>query len=510
MSIRIRTMLLTAVLSVVMIVLPLIAQDSNDNTTSEQATPATLLTDPFLQLPTADSVTVVWFTEWPGTGHIVSYGDDLDQTVTADTMQLSRMAEDAGSRVGTQVDGDTTIYDGYTKRDIYRHEATVDGLTAGERVPYTVSSTTETGEIVTSDTFSLQPLPEAGQPLQILLTSDHQLKTMTPANLEMVEQTADDIDAVFFAGDLVNVPDRASEWFDDNRGFAFFPGLQGNASHTLDRTTESNGITYNTQRTYVGGEIIQNAALFPVIGNHEVMGRYDTVTDVGAQFNDPRPRDAAEARYEQLADQVNPTADPAIREQWILDNSFNTISYEELFTLPQDGPEGEKYYSVSYGDVYLISLYSTRIWRTPSVGSRGKYSESLDSLNRPDDWGYGDFIFWDLREGSAQHTWLQEQLTSDAFRNARYQVVLLHQAPHGVGDNYNPVFTDPQQTIDYDEQGSHRGGALRVSYRPGHPDDGCAADAGRRRRRPDVLRSLAPVVPHAGKRHQLPRIVQRR
>ncbi|CCQ60429.1 hypothetical protein CWATWH0401_3766 [Crocosphaera watsonii WH 0401] len=26
----------------------------------------------------------------------------------------------------------------------------------------------------------------------------------------------------FFAGDLVNIPDRASEWFDDKRGGAFF------------------------------------------------------------------------------------------------------------------------------------------------------------------------------------------------------------------------------------------------------------------------------------------------
>ena len=50
---------------------------------------------------------------------------------------------------------------------------------------------------------------------------------MTPANLQKVVETVGRVDAVFFAGDLVNIPDRASEWFDDARGLAFFPWLTG-------------------------------------------------------------------------------------------------------------------------------------------------------------------------------------------------------------------------------------------------------------------------------------------
>jgi len=452
---------LLVLVAVALLTLPVLAQDDAD----EAVAPPTLLTDPFLQLPTEDGVHVVWFTEWEGSDHVVTYGPDLDMTADASSMQLSRTAEDAQSWVGEQ-NGDGSIYNGYTPREIWRHEAYVEGLEQGVRVPYFVTSIAPDGTELVSDTYTLQPLPAPGQGLSILLTSDHQLKAMTPANLEMVERVAGEggIDAVFYPGDLQNIPDRASEWFDDNRGWAFFPGLQGNGGYVFEATREEDGITFNTTRTYVGGEIIQHAPLFPSVGNHETMGRFNPGNSLGAQYNDPQPRAVAEARYEEIADLVNPTGDPAIREQWILDNSHNFITYQELFTLPDDSPGGEGYWALEYGDVYIISLYSTRIWRTPALGdnARGKYRERLADLNTPDNWGYGDFIFEDLQEGSVQYEWLVEQLNSDAFQNARYKVVLMHQGPHGLGDNVNPTFAHPVQVIDYDEEG--RIEAVRYEY----------------------------------------------
>ena len=404
---------------------------------------AQLLTDPFLQLPTENSVRVVWFTEFEGREHEVRVEGT---TFAADTTKLSRMAEDASSRVGEQSE-DAQVYEGYTLRDIWRHEAQINGLTPGERVPYSVRSVDDEGADVMSDEFSLTPLPAKGQALKILLTSDHQLMPMTAANLQKVAKTLDQLDAVFLAGDLVNHPDRASEWFDNNqvsgRGGPFFQNLQGRANRVLE---------YDPDTTYTGGELIQNAPLFPVIGNHEVMGRVNPGTSIAEQFGDPHPKEIAEARYERLAETLNPGNSEAVREAWIQDNSFNTLSYEEIFSLPDDGPGGEKYYATEFGDVYMIGLYATRIWRTPSLGekARGKYREALADLNIPDAWGYGDFIFDDLSVGSEQYTWLAQQLSSEAFQNASYKVVVMHQAPHGVGDNYNPVFANPQQVLDYD------------------------------------------------------------
>jgi hypothetical protein len=439
------------------VLLGLLAVFASAPVMSQEAASPSLLTDPFLQLPTEDTVRVVWFTEWEGSRHIVTYGAALDQSVEAETMKMSRLAEDEASRVGQQTENGQ-VYRSWTPRDIWRHEAIVTGLTQGERTPYFVTSITDDGTEVRSAEFTLAPLPAPGQPLRILLTSDHQLMPNTPANLQAVVETmgVGTIDAVFLAGDLQNIPDRASEWFDDNRGRAFFPGLQGRAAATVEKTLEENGIRSVTTTTYTGGPIIQYAPLFPATGNHEVMGRFNRGTSTSAQYNDPQPRHVAEARYERLADLINPTNDPAIREQWIIDNSWNTITYEELFSLPDDSPGRETYYAIQFGDVYLISLFSTRIWRTPGLGpnDRGKYREPEQYLTNPDMWGYGDFIFEDLAEGSPQYNWLVEQLNSDAFKNAPIKIVMMHQGPHGVGDNYNPPMAHPVQIIDRDEAGN--------------------------------------------------------
>ena len=422
-----------------------------------------LLTDPFLQHPTEDGVHVVWFTEWQGRKHTVRYGNDLDMTAEAGSTPMSRMAEDADSHIDQNRKPKTTETP-LTAREIWRHEAYIQGLVQGERVAYYVESIDDGGTAVKSRTFSLQPLPGPGQPLKILLTSDHQSKPMTAANLEMVEKTVGLLDGVFFAGDLVNIPDRASEWFDDDRGSAFFPCLQGKGAHILDRTLKKNQTPPKTVRTYRGGAIIQHAPLFPVVGNHEVMGRFDPSSNLNDQFSNPQPRAVAQQRYKEAAHLVNPDGLEEKARQWIEHNSFNTITYKEMFTLPSDGTGGENYYAVQFGDIFLIGLYATRIWRPPAPepSTPSKYLESDSSLDYPEDWGYGEFIFTDLQKGSEQYEWLADQLKSPEFRNSRYKIVMMHQAPHGFGINHIPVFAHPVQIIDRDDSG--RVTSIRYEY----------------------------------------------
>lgn len=411
-----------------------------------------LLTDPFLQAPTPTSVQVVWFTEFVGVNHWVEYGDALNQQAVASTTQLSRMREDQKSRVGRQTE-DGQVYQQPVNRNIWRHEATVPAGTS--RIPYRVISVREGGRSVTSATFSLTALPPAGQPLKILLTSDHQLKPMTPANLQKVVETVGQVDAVFMAGDLVDFPDQASQWFDDNRGLAFFPSLQGRADYAL---------THNQRTTrYNGGAIIQFAPLFPAIGNHEVMGRFSMTSSLDDQFNDAIPRSVAMQRYMEVAQQINPTGNPAVQAAWVKNNSFNTDSYEEIFTLPDTGG-GKKYYAATIGDVRLISLFATNIWRVPSLqpDARGRYREREADLNAPERWGYGQHIFEPITPGSAQYTWLQAELNRPEFRQAKYKVVMFHHPPHSVGDNIVPAYTDPRQQIQRAPDG--RITAIRYEY----------------------------------------------
>lgn len=420
-----------------------------------QGSDLTLLTDPFLQLPTADAVRVVWFTEFAGDRHQVEYGENLEYNVEATTTQLSRVREDQKSRVGEQTEPGQ-LYLKPTQRSIWRHEAIVNDLSPGMRVPYRVVSTETDGRQAVSNLFTLSAAPASGQSLKVLLTSDHQLMPMTAANLQKVIETVGQVDAVFMAGDLVNVPDRASEWFDDNRGGAFFPALQGRAHYALEREGK---VT-----VYQGGAIAQQTPLFTAIGNHEVMGRFSMTTELGEQFNDPIPKSVAAQRYALNATQINPTNDPDIRESWLKDHSFNTDTYEEIFSLPESSPGGKTYYAVSFGDIRLVVLFATNIWRVPSLGpdAKGRYRERDADLEAPEKWGYGQHIFEPIFADSPQYNWLKQELNSPAFQQARYKIVMFHHPPHSLGDNIVPAYTAPVQLIDQDDSGQIQ--SIRYEY----------------------------------------------
>ena len=351
-----------------------------------------LLTDPFLQHPTPNSVRVVWFTEFMGTSHWVNYGENLEQSVLATTTQLSRTREDSPLTPPQE-------------RKIWRHEAEVTGLTPNKRIPYQVVS-----QEIKSKIFTLQPLPTPDKPLKILLTSDHQLMPMTSANMQKVVETIGHLDAVFFAGDLVNVADRASEWFDDQKGGAFFPCLQGRASYELERN--------DIKTTYQGGEIIQNTPLFPTIGNHEVMGRFSQTNSLNEQFNDAVPKD------------------------------FNTVTYQEIFTFPQ-------YYAITFGKIRLVVLYITNIWRFPNLdaSTKGRYQEKESDLENPEKWGYGQHIFEPICQGSKQYQWLEKELESEQFKTSEYKIIMFHHPPHTLGGNIVPPYTNPLQKVVYSPTG---------------------------------------------------------
>ncbi|MFM2062147.1 MAG: hypothetical protein RLZZ507_1817 [Cyanobacteriota bacterium] len=418
------------ILLFLVICLTLVSVSSLAKTT--MISPPQLLTDPFLQLPTKNSVRVVWFTEFLGDKHLVIYGDKLNKSSIAKTTKLSRTREDQLSRVANQTENGQ-VYQQPVKREIWRHEAEVTGLTPHLKVPYYVTSIREDGAKVNSEVFTLAASPKPGTPLKILLTSDHQLKPMTAANLQKVVETVGKVDGVWFAGDLVNVPDRASEWFDDNRGNALFPGLQGRAHYTM----ENNGVKF----TYTGGKIIQNAPMFTCIGNHEVMGRYQRTESLNDEFNDTIPREVAERLYGKKS---------------LKDSYFNTVTYEEIFTLPETKTGGKTYYAVTFGDARLVVLYITNMWRHPKLESdnKGRYIEPEKDFNTPENWGYGQLIYEPIFKGSQQYKWLQQELNSDEFKKGKYKVVMFHHPPHTLGDNIVPAYTNPVQIIKRDQAGN--------------------------------------------------------
>ncbi|NEP06816.1 MAG: metallophosphoesterase, partial [Okeania sp. SIO4D6] len=111
---------------------------------------------------------------------------------------------------------------------------------------------------------------------------------------------------------------------------------------------------------------------------------------------------------------------------------------------------------VTFGDVCLIVLYITNIWRVPRLddNARGKYREQKKDFDNPAEWGYGQHIFEPINQGSEQYNWLEKELASQEFKQAKYKVVMFHHPPHSLGENAIPAYTNPIQYIDRDENGN--------------------------------------------------------
>lgn len=404
-----------------------------------------LITDPMLTGPGEGEISVVWYTTVPGDGHRVVFGDALDAEVAATSYRMTQLFEDEqsdvlGRRVAPPREGEVVM-----EQEIYRHEARITGLEANRRVPYYAVTTINDVDFK-SEVFTLQPLPSPDQPVKLLITSDQQNRAMAPANFEKVVETVGKVDAVLFAGDLVDTPNRASEWFyrsTENRP-PFFPSLQGNYDQI------------RPEHPYSGGEILQHAPLLATIGNHESPGIFDRSERLSRQDNNPQPRWFARWRWEQLSDSER-AATGMDEEEFVRANSFDHVTYYEMWNLPENGVPGEdpeNYYSVRYGNVSLISMNVSRVWRNWNNGfgsndNPGKFKEPAESVNDLTRWGFGDMFFGDYSEGSVQREWFRERLDSDVYESAPYRVVLTHQSMHGYGDNSVPVMADPEATISF-------------------------------------------------------------
>jgi hypothetical protein len=419
-----------------------------------------LLCEPYLLDPQAGSVHVVWHTEEPGRGQVVLTGpavagmtrqeavdaatgrhDDGDGwwRFEASTTRLLRTREDAES----QVPGRT--YPTVTYRPVHRHLATVTGLAPG-RTLYRVVSIDQRDHATVTAAYSLAPAAAPGTPVRLLLTSDHQLRPMALANLEKVAETAGyELDGVLGAGDLVNVPDRASDWFDTASGTAFFAAMTGRGAGTI------------AGRGYRGAPILPHTPIFPAIGNHEVMGRWSETDSLRSQFNDAVPRHVAE-------------------------DGWDVSTYGQLFPYPRSTEGGPRWWARTIGEVHLTALFVAQVWRTPAATGRGRFQEAAGDLENQRRWGYGQHIFEPIARGSRQYRWLERVLSSPAARQARYRVVMYHHSAHGLGAHCVPPYTDPVQTVHRDQA---TGSVTAVTYRYPLADD-------------YILRDLEPLFSGAG------------
>ena len=389
-------------------------------------------TDPMLQVPTSNSVNVVWFTSFSGTNHHVEYGEGFRQKADCSDKKLSH------------------IFAGGASAPIYRHEAT---LSLSGRTRYRAVSCLSEEERVVSGIFSCKVSPSPGTPVRILLTSDHQCKPMVPANLQKVAETIPEIDAIFYGGDCVNNPDSLTDWFGPSSGLSedcsFFSTFQGRGAITLGGTL------------YKGAPLLQTAPIFCAMGNHEIMGRRSDKPPK-EQAQDAFPRELAAQQYSRLfPDQTAPAP-------WLEEHSFNAASFKDIFSFPESPqPLDSPYYATTFGDTRLIVLCATRIGRDAHLGIKGKYSEDPADFSDSSRWGFGEFVVEPIEKGSRQYQWLEKELQSEAFQAAKYRIVMLHNPIHTLGENQTPAFTPPIQHVERDAAGA----VIAVSYEYPKQDD---------------------------------------
>ncbi|PPF46870.1 hypothetical protein C5B85_00865 [Pseudoclavibacter sp. AY1F1] len=331
--------------------------------------------------------------------------------VDAAAARLPGMAEDRESVLPTglielrrALETEVTV-----PREVWHVSARAEGLVPGRAYAYRVVS-----DNAASAVARLSAAPPADVPLlRILLTSDHQLGAAVPAAMEQARATAGRFDAVLYAGDFVNVPDRASEWFDDARGSAFFPSMRS---------------------------ILPSTPIFPVVGNHEVQGRREPGALLSETFENALP--------------LTVCAD-----------GHSLSNYEALFP----SPSGSRFYAITFGGVRIIALSAARVWRSGRADERpedrdvsSRYQESRDVLDDPLAQRYGSHIIDDLSVGSTQHNWLRRELQSPEFAEARLRVVVMHESPHSIGVNAMPHFAHPVRLEERNAAGEVSG--VRYDY----------------------------------------------
>ncbi len=402
-----------------------------------------LLTGPYLQAPEPAAVHVRWLSNIPSGQHRVLLAPtDLDvkpdmappgdvRAIQASAVQVPMLFEDAASRIPDPPARPHQVL-------VFRHEARVDGLEPGLRYPYWIESVDGGGARLVDGPYHLRAAPDPAAPVTLLLTSDFQQRPRALAGLAEAARRFPDLDGVVFAGDLVHHPRRASHWFQHHRdGWSELP--PGTVQPSFFDALQGNHRAIDPAAPWPGGGLLQRTPLYPVVGNHEISGQMllgrrgadGAWIGIAEMYNRPQPRWAAPI-----------TGVPAAGAR----DGFDFETYRALFRPPLTGDPAAGYYATRIGEVFLVSLNASRIWRPwrTRAGVPSKYEEPAVALNNPALRGWGSFMFERLDAEAPQVAWLKQVLASEEARSARYRVAVLHQSVFGLGDNVVPLLVDPE------------------------------------------------------------------
>ena len=331
---------------------------------------------PYVQNPTSEAITVIWFSDDERPGTIMVCGPGFDRTLASAPRRAQALAY--------QRDEIRLLPGGVDPGPPFMHRVRVDGLGPDTSYAYRVRQ----GEATFDCRFRTAPAfdgdirfivyadaetePEStGRPRRWPDARGAQPRRLYPAdqtegyaaNLRAIASRRPDFIAI--AGDLVESGGEQRDWDEFWR-------------HNAGEL----------------GSIASSTPILPAVGNHENYGGPGGFGAFGA--------DAARQAIER----------------------FGTY-----FDVPANGSDSAahegRYYRVDYGPVTLITIDS----------SNGRDDDPQRDTNLQLAGGAGEAP--DFNPGSAQHRWLEAQL-ADAQRCSRFTFVQFHHAPYSVGPHGLP------------------------------------------------------------------------
>jgi hypothetical protein len=326
-------------------------------------------TDPYLvSLNPATEMNVIWLTKEPCEG-IVEYGTTPDMGNTVNTVRY----EIKGIRKSATPEGYDPIPENNPDLPVYQLMAKLNGLKPGTVVYYKVT-TKKGNDAESGKRYFFKTAPEAGSDFDFALVSDMQQKVKTKETLFFLGLQHKDF--LLFAGDLMNTPWKAGEWFSVD-GCYQVPGEDDRAFFDAFQQDDSNC------------QLMQYMPVFYCAGNHEV-------------------------------DDQRVCTDKAIATD---DSKWSWSVYMQLFRplYPDQeyGVNGRHWYSANYGDMHITSINVHR-W------------QAWDGFEEPG-WITKD----DIAPDSKQVKWLKEDL-SNAKTKYKWVMMHWHMMNRGI-DGYIPV-----------------------------------------------------------------------
>ncbi|WP_087023707.1 purple acid phosphatase family protein [Thaumasiovibrio subtropicus] len=331
---------------------------------------------PYLQNPSQDGMTIMWFTDNDAPGKLKLLGSSAAVVHQSQPLKAEQLAY-----YKTEVE--KYFDDKALAKTPFVHQVRVEGLKEGTEYQYSV---TQNGEVF-EGTF--KTVPSADSSVRFVVYSDSETEPESTGRTRRWSEPYGDFNRQYLVDQTIGYQENIRVMAERNPDFIAIAGdlvESGNEQRDWDEFWRHNAGELNA--------IASSTPILPAIGNHE---------------NYPGPDGG--------------------RKEYVPDLSAEAIDrYMAYFDLPDNGAKRAehqgRYYRVDYGPITFITIDT----------SDGKPNKTDKDTN----WRLEGLEAPDFNPGSEQYQWLEAQL-ADAKEKSQFTFVQFHHVPYSVGPHGFPT-----------------------------------------------------------------------